>query len=170
VGVLESAGFVVNLTKSYSAGPFRESCGGDYWNGYDITPFYARSLATDSDIYVVINQVLTWSANNKIPLFETLMYLVGLLEGPVHFIPEWMAPEQGVLTALVERRYKYLDQKMVSYPLERSGGEYYKCKLAIGGYIFSQGAHVFYTPEPRKRPKSVVRKCPKTKKLNVRLL
>jgi hypothetical protein len=159
VEVLESAGFVVNLTKSYSEGPFRESCGGDYWNGADVTPFYVQSLATDSDVYVAINQVLNWSARNNIPLLGTVSHLITLLEGTLFLIPEWMAPEQGVLTSLVERRYKYLRHEAESYRLERSGGEHFKCKLAVGGYIFTQGAHVFYTPEPKWRPVGVVCKA-----------
>lgn len=36
-------GFSVNLDKSFSEGPFRESCGFDYYNGIDVTPFYLRS-------------------------------------------------------------------------------------------------------------------------------
>jgi hypothetical protein len=33
---LESVGLKVNLSKSYTQGPFRESCGGDYLNGVDV--------------------------------------------------------------------------------------------------------------------------------------
>lgn len=54
---LESVGLVVNRHKSYVKGPFRESCGGAYHNGYDVTPVQVRSiphasrnsLATDID-------------------------------------------------------------------------------------------------------------------------
>lgn len=37
-------GFTVNEEKSYSAGPFRESCGGDYYDGIDVTPIFIRSI------------------------------------------------------------------------------------------------------------------------------
>lgn len=37
-------GFVVNPDKSFAAGPFRESCGGNYLNGIDVTPFYLRDV------------------------------------------------------------------------------------------------------------------------------
>lgn len=40
--VLDFAGFIVNEEKSFSSGPFRESCGKHYWHGYDVTPFYVR--------------------------------------------------------------------------------------------------------------------------------
>lgn len=39
---LSFLGFTVNAEKSYSTGFFRESCGGNYWHGVDITPFYLR--------------------------------------------------------------------------------------------------------------------------------
>jgi hypothetical protein len=42
--LLSFLGFDVNKEKSFTAGPFRESCGGDYFNGIDITPFYLRKL------------------------------------------------------------------------------------------------------------------------------
>jgi len=55
---LESVGLIVNRSKSYASGPFRESCGGDYHNGYDVTPVRVRntigassnSIATDADL------------------------------------------------------------------------------------------------------------------------
>jgi hypothetical protein len=39
---LEAIGLLVNRDKSYVDGPFRESCGGDYHNGYDVTPVRVR--------------------------------------------------------------------------------------------------------------------------------
>lgn len=35
-------GFLVNEAKSYSGGPFRESCGTDWFDGRNVTPFYMR--------------------------------------------------------------------------------------------------------------------------------
>lgn len=37
-------GFTVNEEKSFADGPFRESCGGDYFNGTDVTPVYIRGI------------------------------------------------------------------------------------------------------------------------------
>jgi hypothetical protein len=39
---LRALGFVVNEKKSYSSGPFRESCGADYFKGQDIRPLYLK--------------------------------------------------------------------------------------------------------------------------------
>lgn len=40
--VITTCGFVVNTSKSYASGPFRESCGADYLDGFDIRPFYLK--------------------------------------------------------------------------------------------------------------------------------
>lgn len=64
VEVLDFFGFSVNLEKSYSKGPFRESCGGHYWNGEDITPFFVKEpILTLSDLIHCLNQIRKWSGN-----------------------------------------------------------------------------------------------------------
>jgi hypothetical protein len=42
IRTLQAAGFVINTDKSFTSGPFRESCGADYYRGTDIRPFYLR--------------------------------------------------------------------------------------------------------------------------------
>jgi hypothetical protein len=62
VDVLSYFGFSVNLEKSCLEGEFRESCGGHYHNGLDITPFYIRE-PVDSLIGLihVANQLREWA-------------------------------------------------------------------------------------------------------------
>lgn len=43
---LEAIGLIVNRDKSYVIGPFRESCGGDFHNGMDVTPVRVREIPT----------------------------------------------------------------------------------------------------------------------------
>jgi len=60
--VLNFFGFKVNAKKSFSSGPFRESCGGHYWNGIDITPFYVRRpITTIIDAIHVANGLREWA-------------------------------------------------------------------------------------------------------------
>jgi hypothetical protein len=40
--LLRFLGFVINREKSFVEGPFRESCGADWYRGVNITPFYLR--------------------------------------------------------------------------------------------------------------------------------
>lgn len=42
VSLLEELGLKVNTKKSFFSGRFRESCGGDYFDGRDVTPVYVR--------------------------------------------------------------------------------------------------------------------------------
>jgi hypothetical protein len=44
VALAQFLGFTVNVDKSFYSGPFRESCGGDYYNGIDVTPVFIRGL------------------------------------------------------------------------------------------------------------------------------
>lgn len=54
--LLRYLGFVPNLTKSFAEGPFRESCGKDYFEGVDTRPFYYRGqAATRADLAHHIN-------------------------------------------------------------------------------------------------------------------
>ena len=52
---LESIGLKVNRDKSYWKGPFRESCGGDYHLGVDVTPVRVRHFLSKSRTSVMTN-------------------------------------------------------------------------------------------------------------------
>jgi len=157
VDVLTKAGLVVNNDKSFCEGSFRESCGGDFLNGVDITPFYVKSLAMEQDVYVAINQALEWSARNNVQLHKTLALLRSYLNGKPHLVPEWMNPDQGVLTSGCPRRYTYLSlsQNQIKLP-ERSLR--FAMPLAVGGYVTSVGDELFYLPRSNKPPRVSVRR------------
>jgi len=157
VDTLTKAGLIVNLDKSYSSGPFRESCGGDYLNGVDITPFYVKSLSNELDIYVVINQVMQWSVREKIALPRTLTLLRSMLDGKPHLIPEWYNPNQGILTSGVSRRYTYLSLQPRKVRLSDESLPF-AMPLAVGGYIEEIGGALFYTPRANKPPVARVRR------------
>lgn len=60
--IFHEFGFKVNEDKSFSSGPFRESCGGHYYNGIDITPFYLKRRPTHlTDVIRVANQLRQWA-------------------------------------------------------------------------------------------------------------
>ncbi|DAD52614.1 TPA_asm: RNA-directed RNA polymerase [ssRNA phage SRR6960551_3] len=52
---LEFFGFSVNTKKSYSTGWFRESCGGDYYRGISIRPYYQKHLVSGLSLFVLHN-------------------------------------------------------------------------------------------------------------------
>lgn len=156
-GILQDAGLIVNVDKSYSDGPFRESCGGDYYNGYDVTPVYVESLTQDSELYVAINKILEWGARHKIVLHRSLLFLRSLLKG-LFLVPEWSNPDQGILTTLVRPRYKFLQPEVHKVKLECL---HFAVPLFIGGYVEElsppkkgrnedDGPNLCYTPRQNK--------------------
>jgi len=61
VSKLREAGFEPNSKKSFSTGLFRESCGKQYYAGFDITPFYVRREVKHLDrLFLVHNNVYRW--------------------------------------------------------------------------------------------------------------
>ncbi len=53
--VLHCCGFVPNKSKSFASGPFRESCGKDYFSGIDIRPCYIKDALSCADLFVLHN-------------------------------------------------------------------------------------------------------------------
>jgi len=57
IAILECAGFLVNREKSFTHGPFRESCGKDYLRGVMVRPVYMKKGDILS-LYALRNQLL----------------------------------------------------------------------------------------------------------------
>lgn len=152
--ILSRAGFIVNVEKSFNSGGFRESCGGDYYEGYDVTPFYVQSLSRDPEVYVVLNQVSEWCARHNIVLPCTLFYLRSLLNNLL-LVPEWNQPDSGWRCSRVPRRFKFLRPVVRRSQLELQS---FLLPLAVGGYVNStavrqeDGTVVEGTPEYTPRP------------------
>lgn len=118
--LLHLLGFVVNSEKSFCTGDFRESCGGDYHRGKDVRGVYIKSLSTLQDCLSAFNALTAWSAKHRIPLVNTLRYLLcftgrfrpvplgsGFTEG--HIVPSSLAritPRQGRYQCM-DFRYTY---------------------------------------------------------------
>jgi len=72
--VLGRFGFSLNEEKSYSSGPFRESCGGHYRCGEDVTPFYLkRKPERLTDLIRVANQFRRWAMTGS-RRYDTPLY------------------------------------------------------------------------------------------------
>lgn len=66
VSLLAEAGFSVNEKKSFWEGPFRESCGGHFWKGADVSPFYLRQHVTTYGRAITLhNNVMGWLHQNN---------------------------------------------------------------------------------------------------------
>lgn len=64
--LFDDCGFSVNTGKSYFTGPFRESCGHDYYLGQNIRGVYITSLNTMLDVMKVHNRFFEWSRRTGI--------------------------------------------------------------------------------------------------------
>lgn len=53
--VLSCCGFVVNRRKSFHDGPFRESCGADWYLGFDVRPYYQKRLVSGETLFTLHN-------------------------------------------------------------------------------------------------------------------
>lgn len=98
-------GFSVNTDKSFCDGPFRESCGGHYHNGLDVTPFYIRAPIESMDqVMDVANKLRAWSEFHDD---------VGILNPETEEIWLWL---KGLVPACLwggdDTSYKY---RLVSY-------------------------------------------------------
>lgn len=52
---LEICGYSVNQKKSFVSGPFRESCGSDYYKGISVRPYYQRAHMTYESLFSLHN-------------------------------------------------------------------------------------------------------------------
>jgi hypothetical protein len=94
IDLLEHLGFSVNTSKSYLKGPFRESCGSDYFYGQNVRGVYIRRLSRIQDRCAAINQLNSWSARTGIRLVKTIQML--LRATPLQEVPPWDNDDAGV--------------------------------------------------------------------------
>ena len=74
--LLRLLGFRVNPDKTFVEGPFRESCGADFYLGVNIRGVYVKRLHTQQDLVSVINQLNLFSTRTGIRLPKCVQYLL----------------------------------------------------------------------------------------------
>lgn len=126
ITLLQECGFRVNTEKSFSSGPFRESCGGHYFDGVDVAPFYLRGKPrTIGDLIVLGNHLQSrpWLSQNPdirraFGLIRSViprgLYgprgLPGVLWAPWdRSSPKWSARYQRYSQQSVVRVHRYVD-------------------------------------------------------------
>lgn len=100
--VLGYFGFEVNAKKSFSDGPFRESCGGHFVNGLDVTPFYLRKpIDRLTDLIHILNRMRYWARPNYPGLPNVEIW--ELWSSLASFVPKkfWGGREYSSITQLV---------------------------------------------------------------------
>lgn len=68
--VLSFLGFSVNESKSFSSGPFRESCGEDWFLGVSVRPLFCKNRPTNASLISWCNWIYNRGSND--PLYDIL--------------------------------------------------------------------------------------------------
>lgn len=66
IEALTAVGFAVNAKKTFLSGPFRESCGGHYHNGFDVTPPYFKVLPGNLSRDIHVANAIAKAASRKL--------------------------------------------------------------------------------------------------------
>lgn len=100
IGLLNSIGFRVNEEKSFSSGPFRESCGGDFFAGEDVRPF-TLDYALDSveNVFKFLN--LTRRNQRTAMFFEGVRdFVMSLIPSTLRLVRPLDGPPDTAITAV----------------------------------------------------------------------
>jgi hypothetical protein len=93
--LLTFLGFKVNVDKTFVEGPFRESCGADFFNGVNVRGVYVKETKTPASLYAAINQLTRFSTRSGIQLHSTLGCLFDQIKEPL-FVPVWEDFSAGI--------------------------------------------------------------------------
>lgn len=96
--LLKKLGFRPNNEKCFTSGWFRESCGFDMYQGFNVRPFFLRKLKTKADLLVCFNGLVDWAARTLIPIPRTLDLLASRLNelGGAFWVPLSEGSDSGI--------------------------------------------------------------------------
>lgn len=122
--VLNYFGFEINVLKSFWEGPFRESCGGHFYNGYDITPFYLKApIIKLTDVIHIANAIRRWSSRGDMGILDPTLEALWLHLKTL--IPDslWGGYELGSITQLVSTDFprKRLEARKSNKAIDSNG-------------------------------------------------
>lgn len=140
--VLHWFGFLVNNEKSFWKGRFRESCGGHYYRGEDVTPFYIKEpIDTTERLIHFLNRLRKWSAAGSREGYHALWVKYSQYVG-THLHGGWNveSPVALVTYRSAARQYYRLARVSVPFPNSRKGGKVELLEqdaVQLGGYLFA---------------------------------
>jgi hypothetical protein len=92
--LLKILGFTVNTSKTFVQGPFRESCGSDFFQGVNIRGVYIKSIRSMQDRFVAINQLNLFSTRTGVTLKRTVRSLLDTVKWTP--VPIWENDDSGI--------------------------------------------------------------------------
>jgi hypothetical protein len=130
--VLRSAGFLVNQTKSFHKGPFRESCGKDYFRGTDVRPAYMSKWVSGQSLFVLHNFYVRRGDQDRARRVMSYIHPALLIYGPDGYGDGHLLGEHPKRKA-----QKYSDRGYSGYFFDTFVTRSSKDKVALG-----RGEHV----------------------------
>lgn len=76
ISILQSLAMIPNINKSFSKGFFRESCGCDYWMGYNVRPVFCETLNGPQDVFSLANRLVAWAFSHSFDISRSLSVLL----------------------------------------------------------------------------------------------
>ncbi|DAD50446.1 TPA_asm: RNA-directed RNA polymerase, partial [ssRNA phage Zoerhiza.4_7] len=147
--VLSLLGFSVNTSKTYVEGPFRESCGTDYYLGINVRGVYIKKLHSQQDLCVAINTLNRWSAKTGVILNRTVTLLVSGLKRLL-YVPLDESDDAGIQTP-----FYYVPKKTSASRKKKSvnsaGRASYLCWTPREYAFYILGGHVWTYREQVRR-------------------
>lgn len=113
--LLKLLGFTVNDAKTFVEGPFRESCGGDYFSGHPVRGVYIKRLDTTQSRFAAFNALTRWSAVTGIEIPRTLHFLLRTI--PKTYVPSFENDDAGIKVpfSVVSKRRRDPNTQQVLY-------------------------------------------------------
>jgi len=100
ISKLEAFGLRVNHSKSFSRSHFRESCGGDYYNGVSVKPVYAREVPYDDMAAWTPSHFMSWAKTSDqfylTGLWSTAQLIRDWIEGHLGEVPRGWSESSGL--------------------------------------------------------------------------
>jgi hypothetical protein len=144
--LLDILGFTLNGSKTFFEGPFRESCGTDWFNGQPVRGVYIKRLRSPQDFCVAINLLNDWSAYTGIALCNTINLLSSKLGVKLY------VPYDENIDAGIRVPFDFLSRNM--YTRDRNRSILYRVYRASSKNIsFDENGTIHY---PRKTKKGLI--------------
>jgi len=137
--LLSSLKMKPNLKKCFSTGFFRESCGGDYFQGYDVRPVFCQNLRDDCSKYSLINRLVDWGVSHSVCVSECVGYLLSTITIKT-VVPMDRGTHQGLRTPAAALAYlprEWRRQLECTALLDRNAYTYYVSRETVIDNFFS---------------------------------
>lgn len=130
--LLRFLGFEPNPEKCFASGEFRESCGFDFYQGFNVRPFFLRRADTLQDLTVAFNGVVEWAARCIVPIPSFLRCIGSYLDsaGGAFYVPMGEDSTAGIRVpySLIQGLKRDPDTQSVAYACFVPRAEYLRFK------------------------------------------